>query len=105
MNHTCRDAYAVYLQHAGTSSAAWKVTMICELLEKIELRCVYEARHVNIFQLETIRDMFEGFIKDETLSEEHQLRLMCHIVSLPIGTGGTKTMILNAIMGFVRNSP
>ena len=105
MNRTCRDAYAIYLQHASMCSAPHKVAAICALLDKLEKRCVDEGRYVSLVQLEMLHDLFKEFIKDERLSEVHQLRLMCHMVALPIGTYGVEDVNLKEIMSFVRNSP
>lgn len=103
MNRTCRDAYTVYLQHASMCSAPQKVFAICNLLVKLESRCVTQGRCISHIQLEMIHDLFEAFLGGEKLSEEHQLKLMCHVVALPIGSHGTEDLNLKDIMSFVRS--
>ena len=102
MNQTCSDAYSVYLQYKGSFSARKKVSAICNLLSKLEKRCVDQKRNVTYWQLILIYDMFDVFLSDEQIDEEDQLRLICRVVSLPIGSYGSNEINFRNIINFIR---
>lgn len=103
MNQTCQDAYGIYLQHKASFSSSKKVAAICNLLVKLERRCVDLKRNLSYWQLMMIYDIFDVFLSEEKIEEEDQLKLMCHVVGLPIGSYASTDVNFRDMIGFIRS--